>query len=110
MTPTLLSPEIQASRRTLPAAGVPAEPEMRVRLDQPLPEAVDALEQTLVRHALERSHGRVEEAARILGISRKGLFLKRRRWGLQQRVVGRRPDFQLLATSQAPASPACCDG
>jgi DNA-binding NtrC family response regulator len=40
------------------------------------------LEQTLVRRALERSHGRVEEAARLLGISRKGLFLKRRRWGL----------------------------
>ncbi len=84
VTPTLLSPEIQASRRTLPAAAEPAEPEMRVRLDQPLPDAVDALEQTLVRHALARSHGRVEEAARILGISRKGLFLKRRRWGLQQ--------------------------
>jgi DNA-binding NtrC family response regulator len=84
VTPTLLSPEIQASRRTLPAAGAPAEPEVRVRLDQPLPVAVEALEQTLVRHALERSHGRVEEAARILGISRKGLFLKRRRWGLRQ--------------------------
>ena len=73
-----------ASRRTLPVADAPAEPEIRLRLDQPLPAAVDALEQTLVRHALERSHGRVEEAARILGISRKGLFLKRRRWGLQQ--------------------------
>jgi hydrogenase-4 transcriptional activator len=84
VTPTLLSPEIQASRRTLPAAGAPAAPEVRVHLDQPLPVAVEALEQALVRHALERSHGRVEEAARILGISRKGLFLKRRRWGLQQ--------------------------
>ena len=84
VTPALLSPEIQASRRTLPAASAPTEPEIRLRLDQPLPLAVDALEQTLVRHALERSHGRVEEAARILGISRKGLFLKRRRWGLQQ--------------------------
>ena len=84
VTPALLSPEIQASRRTLPAADAPAEPEIRLRLDQPLPAAVDALEQILVRHALERSHGRVEEAARILGISRKGLFLKRRRWGLQQ--------------------------
>jgi DNA-binding NtrC family response regulator len=84
VTPALLSQEIQASRRTLPAAGAPAEPEIRLRLDQPLPMAVDALEQTLVRHALERSNGRVEEAARILGISRKGLFLKRRRWGLQQ--------------------------
>ena len=83
VTPALLSQEIQASRRTLPAAGAPAEPEIRLRLDQPLPVAVDTLEQTLVRHALERSNGRVEEAARILGISRKGLFLKRRRWGLQ---------------------------
>ena len=56
-------------------------------LDQPLPAAVDALEQMLVRHALERTHGRVEEAARLLGISRKGLFLKRRRWGLEQRIL-----------------------
>ena len=37
-----------------------------------------------VRRALERSHGRVEEAARLLGISRKGLFLKRRRWAGRQ--------------------------
>jgi two-component system response regulator AtoC len=73
-----------SSRRTLPAADAPAEPEICLRLDQPLPAAVDALEQSFVRHALERSHGRVEEAARILGISRKGLFLKRRRWGLKQ--------------------------
>jgi len=36
----------------------------------------------MVKSALDKTHGRVEEAARILGISRKGLFLKRRRWGL----------------------------
>jgi DNA-binding NtrC family response regulator len=84
LTPALLSSEIQASRRTVAATDNPAEPEIRVRLDQPLPIAVDVLERTLVKRALERSHGRVEEAARLLGISRKGLFLKRRRWGLQQ--------------------------
>jgi DNA-binding NtrC family response regulator len=84
VTPALLSPEIRASRRTVPADDKPAEPEIRLRLDQPLPAAVETLEQTLVRHALEKSHGRVEEAARLLGISRKGLFLKRRRWGIQQ--------------------------
>jgi DNA-binding NtrC family response regulator len=83
LTPALLSPEIQASRRTIPAS-MAVEPEIRLGLDQPLPTAVELLEQTLVRHALERTHGRVEEAARLLGISRKGLFLKRRRWGLQQ--------------------------
>jgi DNA-binding NtrC family response regulator len=83
LTPGLLSPEIQASRRTIPAANA-AQPEIRLALDQPLPEAVEMLEQMLVRRALERTHGRVEEAARLLGISRKGLFLKRRRWGLRQ--------------------------
>jgi DNA-binding NtrC family response regulator len=84
VTPALLSPEIQASRRTVPSADLSVEPEVRLKLDQPLPAAVDALEQTLVRHALEKSDGRVEEAARLLGISRKGLFLKRRRWGLRE--------------------------
>jgi DNA-binding NtrC family response regulator len=82
LVPAHLSLEIQASRRTIPA-GSPSEPEVRVRLDQPLPDAVLALEQTMVRNALAKSHGRVEEAARLLGISRKGLFLKRRRWGLE---------------------------
>jgi len=81
LTPVLLSPEIQASRRTIPA-GQGVEPEVRVRIDQPLPAAVELLEQTMVKSALDKTHGRVEEAARILGISRKGLFLKRRRWGL----------------------------
>ncbi|HET9480200.1 MAG TPA: sigma-54 dependent transcriptional regulator, partial [Candidatus Polarisedimenticolia bacterium] len=83
LTPALLSNEIQSSRRTVPATPA-GQPEVRLPLDQPLPLAVEHLEQMLVRRALERSHGRVEEAARLLGISRKGLFLKRRRWGLQQ--------------------------
>jgi DNA-binding NtrC family response regulator len=56
---------------------------VRLPLDQPLPVAMQLLEQVMVRRALERSHGRVEEASRILGISRKGLFLKRRRLGLR---------------------------
>jgi DNA-binding NtrC family response regulator/Flp pilus assembly protein TadD len=82
LTPALLSPEILASRKTIPASS--SEPEIRVRLDQPLPTAVDMVEQVMVRYALERARGRVEEASRLLGISRKGLFLKRRRWGLRR--------------------------
>ena len=81
LTPALLSSEIQASRRTIPATPT-SDPEVRVRIDQPLPAAVQLLEQTMVKSALDKTHGRVEEAAKILGISRKGLFLKRRRWGL----------------------------
>ena len=83
LTPALLSPDIQASRRTI-AAPVGLDLEAHVPLDQPLPVAVDMLEQLMVRRALDRTHGRVEEASRLLGISRKGLFLKRRRWGLGQ--------------------------
>ena len=83
ITPALLSREIQASRRTIPAHD-PADEEVRLRLDQPLPVAVEMLEQLMVRRALDRTQGRVEEASRLLGISRKGLFLKRRRWGLGQ--------------------------
>jgi transcriptional regulator with PAS, ATPase and Fis domain len=87
ITPAALSPEIQASRKTIPAEAVmpPTEPEVRLRLNQPLPEAVEMLEQTMIRNALSQSRGRVEEAAKLLGISRKGLFLKRRRWNLDQR-------------------------
>ena len=85
LTPSLLSPEIQASRRTVAVTAQP-DGEAHVALDQPLPAAVEMLEQIMVRRALDRTHGRVEEASRLLGISRKGLFLKRRRWGLGQQA------------------------
>ena len=81
LTSAHLSAEIQATRRTIPASTAP-ESEMRISLDEPLPDAVERLERMMVQAALDRAKGRVEEAAKILGISRKGLFLKRRRWGL----------------------------
>jgi transcriptional regulator with PAS, ATPase and Fis domain len=81
ITPALLSPEIQASRRTVRV--LPGdEPEVRIRLDQPLNDAVDAIERMMVVRALDRARGNYENAAKLLGISRKGLFLKRRRWGM----------------------------
>jgi hydrogenase-4 transcriptional activator len=83
ITPALLSPEIQASRRTVRV--LPGEePEIRIRLDQPLNEAIDAIERMMVVRALDRAQGNYENAAKLLGISRKGLFLKRRRWGMQR--------------------------
>jgi DNA-binding NtrC family response regulator len=86
ITPALLSAEVQASRRTVRV--LPGEePEIRVRLDQPLGDAVDAIERVMVIRALERAHGNYENAARLLGISRKGLFLKRRRWGMQRQAA-----------------------
>ncbi|HUF48312.1 MAG TPA: sigma-54 dependent transcriptional regulator [Vicinamibacterales bacterium] len=62
-----------------------AGPVVEVRLDQPLGAAVEALERQFIEHALHLSGGRVTEAATRLGLSRKGLFLKRRRQGLTAR-------------------------
>ena len=47
----------------------------------------EELERAFVDRAMQSSGGRVAEAAQLLGISRKGLFLKRRRWGLVDEVV-----------------------
>ena len=76
-------PEIQASRRTVRV--MPGdEPEIWIRLGQPLNDAVEAIERMMVMRALDRAHGNYENAAKLLGISRKGLLLKRRRWGMQR--------------------------
>ena len=89
--PDDLSPEIRAARRTVAAAGpAPAPPdgnEVSVSLNQPLGTAVSELERVMINRALEASDGRVEAAARMLNISRKGLFLKRRRLGLGHAVA-----------------------
>ncbi len=70
-----------AQAETAPAAPAALDPSMlAVKLDQPLPGAVEALERAMIEHAMTRADGHIEEAARLLGISRKGLFLKRRRW------------------------------
>ena len=56
--------------------------EMAVPLSDTLEHAVSALEREMIRLALRLHNGRVEAAAGALGISRKGLYLKRRRLGL----------------------------
>jgi DNA-binding NtrC family response regulator/tetratricopeptide (TPR) repeat protein len=63
-------------------SGVSNGPGLRVNLDQPLPGAIEEVERIFIERAMKASGGRVNEAAELLGISRKGLFLKRRRWGL----------------------------
>jgi DNA-binding NtrC family response regulator len=36
----------------------------------------------MMRYALKKCGGRIEEAASMLGLSRKGLYLKRQRFGI----------------------------
>jgi DNA-binding NtrC family response regulator/tetratricopeptide (TPR) repeat protein len=82
--PEHLSSYIVASRRTVPASDrALASTEIVVRLDQPLSAAVRHVERSMLTYALMRTGGRVEPAAQMLGLSRKGLYLKRQRLGLQ---------------------------
>ncbi len=37
----------------------------------------------MLRYALGKCHGKIEEMASMLGLSRKGLYLKRQRHGLE---------------------------
>ena len=82
--PEHLSPAIAASRRTIPASERTLEPtEVVVRLDQPMAAATEHLERALLQFALKRCGGRMEETAALLGLSRKGLYLKRQRFGIE---------------------------
>ena len=54
-----------------------------VRIDQPLARATEHLERAMLAYAMKQTGGRLEEAAALLGLSRKGLYLKRQRLGLE---------------------------
>jgi DNA-binding NtrC family response regulator len=83
LTPGHLSPDIAASRRTIPASERPIDPsELVVRMDQPMAAATEHLERSMLHYALNRCGGRIEETAALLGLSRKGLYLKRQRYGI----------------------------
>lgn len=78
-----LAPEIKANwNARLDSNDRLDAPAIEVRLDQPLAQAINELERKFIDHAIDASKGNVADAAQLLGLSRKGLFLKRRRWGL----------------------------
>jgi DNA-binding NtrC family response regulator/tetratricopeptide (TPR) repeat protein len=77
--PRDLSPEIGVTPppRTTPSS------QITIELDQSLTEATDELERASILRALELCHGRREQAAALLGLSRKGLYLKCQRLNLE---------------------------
>ena len=82
--PEHLSSCISASRRTIPASErVLDATEVVVRLDQPMTAATEHLERAMLQYALKECGGRMEETASKLGLSRKGLYLKRQRLGIE---------------------------
>jgi DNA-binding NtrC family response regulator/tetratricopeptide (TPR) repeat protein len=85
LMPEHLDRRITAARRTRPAAERELLPtELVVRLDQPLAAATEHLERAMIQQAMAACDGRVEQVARRLGLSRKGLYLKRQRLGIDQ--------------------------
>jgi DNA-binding NtrC family response regulator/tetratricopeptide (TPR) repeat protein len=80
LMPEHLSHAIASSRRTIPATERTLAPtEFIVRMDQPMSAAMEHLERSMIQYALKLTGGRVEDAADQLGLSRKGLYLKRQR-------------------------------
>jgi DNA-binding NtrC family response regulator len=84
LMPEHLSAEIAASRRTIPPSERILDPnEMAVRLDQPVAAATEHLERAMIQYALNQAGGRMDDTAARLGLSRKGLYLKRLRYRLE---------------------------
>jgi DNA-binding NtrC family response regulator len=57
--------------------------EVVIDLAQPLQEATSELERAAIERALKAAGGNNDEAAKALGLSRKGLYLKRQRLDLK---------------------------
>jgi transcriptional regulator with PAS, ATPase and Fis domain len=85
LMPQHLPSEISSSRRTVAPSQLRLEPdEIVVRLDQPLASLTEALERAAITRALDKHGKRVDAAAKSLGLSRKGLYLKRQRYKIQE--------------------------
>jgi DNA-binding NtrC family response regulator len=83
LMPAHLSDDLAASRRTMPTERpVLQATEVITRLDQPLTAAVEHIERAAIQRAVAAAEGNLIEAAKMLGLSRKGLYLKRQRLGL----------------------------
>jgi DNA-binding NtrC family response regulator len=81
--PEHLSPEItSASIRQQYVAGETVRPSVRMPATT-LAEAVDGLEREIIEATLHQSSGNISEAARTLGLTRRGLYLKLRRLGFE---------------------------
>jgi DNA-binding NtrC family response regulator len=83
ITPDMLSPELaRLDRETAPT--LPSTPDQPRRLPvASLSAAVDDLERDLIRDAMVEAAGNISETARRLGLTRRGLYLKLRRLGLE---------------------------
>jgi hydrogenase-4 transcriptional activator len=81
LEPTLISDHILDAMPMF-RPGAPNRREMAIRLNDKLAPTLLRVEGEMIKAALRDNQGRVDAVARALGISRKGLYLKRQRLGL----------------------------
>ena len=79
--PEHLSPDLTASPTTTTQAGPGGR--VSIRGGQTLASVVDEIERDLIREMMNRHRGNISETARALGLTRRGLYLKLRRLGLE---------------------------
>jgi DNA-binding NtrC family response regulator/tetratricopeptide (TPR) repeat protein len=81
IVPEHLSPDLTAEAPAdAPASGTSTP---ALRAGQTLAEFVDELERRLIADELDRAGGNIAETARTLGLTRRGLYLKLKRLGLE---------------------------
>ena len=79
--PEHLSPDLTATPEGPPPGAAPTR--VALRGGQTLASVVDDIERDLIRETLSRHRGNISETARSLGLTRRGLYLKLRRLGLE---------------------------
>jgi DNA-binding NtrC family response regulator/tetratricopeptide (TPR) repeat protein len=80
ISPDHLSADLTA---TAPASVANGPSRVSLRGGQTLASVVDEIERDLIREMLGRHRGNISETARSLGLTRRGLYLKLRRLGLE---------------------------
>jgi DNA-binding NtrC family response regulator len=81
LEPDAISADILNAMPQLRRTGINGH-EIAVPLHEKLVPTLSRIEYEMIKAALREHHGKVETAAKSLGISRKGLYLKRQRLGL----------------------------
>ena len=81
ITPDHLSAEFAAPPSGMAAAGISASGAPRA-IPRNLANAVEEVERDLITATLQSTRGNISETARVLGLTRRGLYLKMRRLGL----------------------------
>ena len=80
LQPYMISNEIVSALPVVRSAS--GADDITVPLHGKLTPTIERIEREMITAALQEHQGKVDEAAKALGISRKGLYLKRHRFGL----------------------------